>query len=159
MCIRDRAVYMHDFTYYAQILISGLTIGSLYALIAIGYTMVYGLSLIHILLRLLEQYDAWDRVVLASFHDEIYEEYQRLQKAGEVPESFMCSPGVGGVAKFYLLQAVNADVFFGDQMCVFQLPVKASILNLATEAFVKRMHSHNLAVHYWTCLLYTSRCV
>ena len=62
----------------------------------------------------------------------------------------MCSPGVGGVAKFYLLQAVNADVFFGDQMCVFQLPVKASILNLATEAFVKRMHSHNLAVHYWT---------
>ena len=62
----------------------------------------------------------------------------------------MCSPGVGGVAKFYLLQAVNADVFFGDQMCVFQLPVKSSILNLATEAFVKRMHSHNLAVHYWT---------
>ena len=35
---------MHDFTYYAQILISGLTIGSLYALIAIGYTMVYGIA-------------------------------------------------------------------------------------------------------------------
>ena len=109
-----------------------------------------GMKAMREVLRLLEQYDAWDRVVLASFHDEIYEEYQRLQKAGEVPESFMCSPGVGGVAKFYLLQAVNADVFFGDQMCVFQLPVKASILNLATEAFVKRMHSHNLAVHYWT---------
>ena len=98
-----------------------------------------GMKAMKEVLRLLEQYDAWDRVVLASFHDEIYEEYQRLQKAGEVPESFMCSPGVGGVAKFYLLQAVNADVFFGDQMCVFQ-----------TEAFVKRMHSHNLAVHYWT---------
>lgn len=109
-----------------------------------------GMKAMKEVLRLLKQYDAWDRVVLASFHDEIYEEYQRLQKAGEVPESFMCSPGVGGVAKFYLLQAVNADVFFGDQMCVFQLPVKASILNLATEAFVKRMHSHNLAVHYWT---------
>ena len=109
-----------------------------------------GMKAMKEVLRLLEQYDAWDRVVLASFHDEIYEEYQRLQKAGEVPESFMCSPGVGGVAKFYLLQAVNADVFFGDQMCVFQLPVKSSILNLATEAFVKRMHSHNLAVHYWT---------
>jgi len=36
-------------------------------------------------LRLLEKYDAWDRVVLASFHNEIYAEYQRLQKAGEVP--------------------------------------------------------------------------
>lgn len=34
---------MHDFTYYAQLLISGITVGSLYALIAIGYTMVYGI--------------------------------------------------------------------------------------------------------------------
>ncbi len=34
---------MHDFTYFAQLLISGITVGSLYALIAIGYTMVYGI--------------------------------------------------------------------------------------------------------------------
>lgn len=74
-----------------------------------------GMKAMREVLRLLEQYDAWDRVVLASFHDEIYEEYQRLQKAGEVPESFMCSPGVGGVAKFYLLQAVNAG-------CVLRRP-------------------------------------
>ena len=42
-----------------------------------------GMKAMKEVLRLLEQYDAWDRVVLASFHDEIYEEYQRLQKAGE----------------------------------------------------------------------------
>jgi branched-chain amino acid transport system permease protein len=34
---------MHDITYYVQLLLSGITVGSLYALIAIGYTMVYGI--------------------------------------------------------------------------------------------------------------------
>ena len=34
---------MHDAAYYIQILLSGVTVGSLYALIAIGYTMVYGI--------------------------------------------------------------------------------------------------------------------
>ena len=29
-------------------LINGISLGSVYALIALGYTMVYGLSLIHI---------------------------------------------------------------------------------------------------------------
>ena len=32
---------MHDAAYYIQLLLSGVTVGSLYALIAIGYTMVY----------------------------------------------------------------------------------------------------------------------
>ena len=30
---------MHDAAYYIQLLLSGVTVGSLYALIAIGYTM------------------------------------------------------------------------------------------------------------------------
>ena len=34
---------MHDAAYYIQLLLSGITVGSLYALIAIGYTMVYGI--------------------------------------------------------------------------------------------------------------------
>ncbi len=34
---------MQDATYYIQLLLSGVTVGSLYALIAIGYTMVYGI--------------------------------------------------------------------------------------------------------------------
>jgi len=37
------AAYMHDFFYYIQLLLAGITVGSLYALIAIGYTMVYGI--------------------------------------------------------------------------------------------------------------------
>ena len=34
---------MHGFSYIFDILLSGITVGSLYALIAIGYTMVYGI--------------------------------------------------------------------------------------------------------------------
>ncbi len=34
---------MHAATYYIDLLLSGITVGSLYALIAIGYTMVYGI--------------------------------------------------------------------------------------------------------------------
>lgn len=34
---------MHGLTYYLDIFLSGITVGSLYALIAIGYTMVYGI--------------------------------------------------------------------------------------------------------------------
>ena len=31
---------MHSASYYLELLLSGITVGSLYALIAIGYTMV-----------------------------------------------------------------------------------------------------------------------
>ena len=109
-----------------------------------------GLKALAEVLRLLEEYDACDRVVLASFHSEIYDEFQRLQKDGEVPAEFMCSPGTVGAAIYYAMQLVNVDLFFGDDMCVFQLPMEEYGFNLATEGLVENAHSHNLAVHYWT---------
>lgn len=117
-----------------------------------------GMECMQEILRLLEKHDAWDRVVLASFHNEIYAEYQRLQKAGEVPASFMCSPGLGNAALFYVLQLLELDVFFGENTCVLQLPTDYDIsagpieltIDLATEGLIDAAHKHNLAVHYWT---------
>ena len=109
-----------------------------------------GFAALKEILRLLEKHDAYDRVVLASFHDELYEEYKRLQEAGEVPDEFMYSPGIGGVVKFYVLHLLGLDVFFGDGMCVFQLPTEEYGFSLATKGLVNRAHDHNLAVHYWT---------
>ena len=100
--------------------------------------------------ELLEEYDAFDRVVLASFHDEIYAEFGTWQKAKKVPENFMYSPGTGGATKFFILQLLNFDIFFGDKMCVFQLPTEELGFNLATKKLVDTAHRHNLAVHYWT---------
>lgn len=101
-------------------------------------------------IRLLKQYDAFDRVVLASFHEELYEEYKRIQKAGEVPEEFMFSPATDAATTFFVLQLLKLDLFFGDNMCVFQLPLEQKGFDLATKGLVNAAHRHNLAVHYWT---------
>lgn len=101
-------------------------------------------------LRIVEKHNAYDRVVLASFHEEIYDEFQRLQKDGEVPDIFMCSPSYDGATKFFVLQMLKLDLFFTEDMCVFQLPMEEMGFNLATKGFVKTANKHNLAVHYWT---------
>lgn len=117
-----------------------------------------GMQCMKAVLALPEKHNAWDRVVLASFHNDIYAEYQRLQKAGEVPATFMCSPGLGNAALFYVLQLLELDVFFGEDTCVLQLPTEYDIsagpieltIDLATEGLIDAAHDHNMAVHYWT---------
>lgn len=101
-------------------------------------------------LRLLEEYDAFDRVVLASFHDEIYDEFIKYQKTDAADEKFMYSPGTGGATKFFVMQLFGVDVFFGDGINVLQLPMSQSGFDLATKSLVDTAHSHNIAVHYWT---------
>lgn len=109
-----------------------------------------GLKAITEVLRLLEKHDAFDRVVLASFHEELYDEFRRLQKEGEVPENFMYSPAYDAATAFFVLQLLKLDLFFTDRLCVFQLPTEEMGFDLATAGLVKAAHRHNLAVHYWT---------
>lgn len=109
-----------------------------------------GMTCLAEVLRLVKQYNAWDRVVFASFHEEIYDEFQRLQAAGEVPETFMCSPAYDGVTEFFVMQLLMVDVFFDDGMSVFQLPMEEYGIDLATKGMVDAAHKHNMAVHYWT---------
>ncbi len=101
-------------------------------------------------LELLEKHDAFDRVVVASFHEEIYDEFQRLQKDGEVPETFMCSPSYDAATEFFVLQLLGLDLFFDEDMCVFQLPMEEKGFNLATKSMTSAAHKHNMAIHYWT---------
>ena len=109
-----------------------------------------GMRCLKAVLELVEKHNAWDRVVFASFHEELYDEFQRLQKAGEVPETFMCSPAYDGVTEFFVMQLLVADVFFDDRMTVFQLPMEEYGIDLATKGMVDAAHKHNMAVHYWT---------
>lgn len=99
---------------------------------------------------LLEKHNAFERVVLASFHDEIYDTFKEMKKNGEVPESFMFSPGTGGAVKYYVLYLLGIDLFFTDEITVFQLPAEQYGFKLATEGLVANAHRHNVAVHYWT---------
>lgn len=109
-----------------------------------------GLKALNEVLRLLEVHDAFDRVVLASFHEEIYDEFIRLKESGEVPQEFMFSPAYDAATEFFVLHLLGLDVFFDDKMCVFQLPMEQYGFDLATKGFVKRANRHNMAVHYWT---------
>lgn len=109
-----------------------------------------GMRCLDEVLRLVKKHDAWDRVVFASFYEEVYDEYQRLQTAGEVPDTFMCSPAYDGVTEFFVMRVLQADVFFDDRMTVFQLPMEEYGIDLATQGMTDAAHKHNLAVHYWT---------
>lgn len=109
-----------------------------------------GLKALKEILRLLNKHNAYDRVVLASFHEELYNEYQRLQKEGEVPEIFMYSPATKSATTFFILQLLKLDLFYSDKICVFQLPTEQLGFNLATKSLVKAAHKNNIAVHYWT---------
>lgn len=109
-----------------------------------------GVEAFYAIVDLLEKHDAFDRVVLASFHDDLYNLYQEKQNDGTLPSDFMCSPATDGVTKFVILHALQLDLFFNDKMTVFQLPMEQLGINLATKALVDKAHAHNLAVHYWT---------
>jgi len=100
--------------------------------------------------RLLKLYDAFDRVVLASFHDELYDAYVALQASGQVPDTFMYSPSVAPMIRYVAMGALNLDFLFKDGLSVFQLPTKQMGVPLNTKWLVDSAHQHNVAVHYWT---------
>ncbi len=109
-----------------------------------------GIKALREVLRLVEKYDAYEIIVLASFHSDIYSELVRISESGEVPESFMFSPAIVGVVKYYLLHTLALDVFFTDGIAVFQIPTEEYGIKLAKRGLIKRAHLHNIAVHYWT---------
>lgn len=109
-----------------------------------------GLRALEEIIRLLREYDAFDRVVLASFHEELYDRFCEMKNNGEVPEEFMFSPAYAGGIKFLVLHWLGLDVFFTDKMCVFQLPTEKFGIDLTKASFIKKANRHNMAVHYWT---------
>ena len=100
--------------------------------------------------RLVDEYDAYGRVVFASFHLEIYSELLRMHKEGELPKECMYSPNTDGVVKFFLLHLVGLDAFFFERVSLLQIPTDRYGLRLDTAELVNRAHQHNIAVHYWT---------
>ena len=101
-------------------------------------------------LRLLKKHNAFDRVVLASLHNQVYDRYVSLQTGGKVPDCFMYSPSIKPVIRYVVLSALNADFLFKDGICVLQLPTEKLGIRLDAEWLVNSAHKHNVAVHYWT---------
>jgi len=109
-----------------------------------------GLKATNEAIRLLRKYNAFDRVILASFHGEITDEFARLKKSAEVPDSFMFSPGIIGIAKFYALYTLGLEHLYLDEVSVLQIPVEEYGFNFATAELIAAAHEKGLAVQYWT---------
>lgn len=109
-----------------------------------------GLKAVAEAIRLLRKYDAFDRVILASFHSEVFNEFKRLQKQNLVPDEFMYSPGIISIAKYFALMSLGVDSLYFDGIAVLQIPMEEYGFNFATKRLIDVAHEHNVAVHYWT---------
>lgn len=109
-----------------------------------------GLRAVAEAVRLLEKYDAFDRVILASFHGEIFREFKRLARQDLVPDCFMYSPGIVGIAKYFALMTLGMDSLYTDGVALLQVPMEEYGFSFATRRFIEVANEHNLAVHYWT---------
>ncbi len=109
-----------------------------------------GLQCLLTVLDLVERYEAWDRITLASFHEDIQDLFQELLAKGEVPETFMYSPAYDSATEFFVMQLLKVDVFFREPIAVLQLPMEEYGFDLSTKGLVDAAHAHNIAVQYWT---------
>ncbi len=109
-----------------------------------------GIAALHEAVRIVTEHDAFDRVIFASFHSEVFNESIRMQKANEVPDNFMCSPSLTACIRFFALYFLGIDSLYGDGVTLLQIPMEEMGLTLATESLIKAAHEHNVAVQYWT---------
>ena len=109
-----------------------------------------GLKAVAEAIRLLRKYDAFDRVILASFHSEVFNEFKRLQKQNLVPDEFMYSPGIIGIAKYFALMSLGVDSLYFDGIAVLQIPMEEYGFNFATSRMITSAHARGVAVQYWT---------
>lgn len=106
-----------------------------------------GIQALEKVVGLLDGYDAFGRVVLASFHKEIYQKIKELKSS--YPQ-ILCSPEAGGVAGILITGWLGFDLFYNEPVEVLQVPMKQSVITVATRGFVATAHRHNIAVHFWT---------
>lgn len=109
-----------------------------------------GIEALHEAVRIVAEHDAFDRVIFASFHSEVFNESVRMQKADEVPDGFICSPSLTSCIKFFVLYFLGLDSLYGESITLLQIPMEEVGLNLATDALIRVAHEHNVAVQYWT---------
>lgn len=107
-----------------------------------------GLKALEAVIKIVEKHNAFDKVVLASFHREIYKELKNIKNTTH-PE-LMCSPEYVGVGTLLISGALGLDALYSEPVAVLQIPMSLSVIHLDRAWFVNFAHNHNIAVHYWT---------
>ena len=109
-----------------------------------------GLEALEELIRLLEKYDAFGRVLVATFHSNVSREIKRLIREDLVPDEFMYSPDIIGVAKYYAFMTLGAEALFGERIAALQISTGELGFDFATKRMVDSAHARGVAVQYWT---------
>lgn len=105
-------------------------------------------AVIQLMDRLDQEYQTYERIVLASFHQEIFAEMVHLKQTTH--PALMYSPSIKGVVSFFVLNTLGLGIFYQSDITVLQVPVSQAGIKLATSRFIKAAHRHDIAVHYWT---------
>ncbi len=119
--------------------------------VEIKQTEETGLAALHatldLMVRLDDEYHTFDRIVLASFHKNVYDQILEYQK--EYP-TLKFSPNRDGITMLYAEHWVGVDFLYNEPVTVLQIPMKDGKFPLNTSFFINAAHRHNIAVHYWT---------
>lgn len=105
-------------------------------------------AVIDLMDRLDQQYNTYARIVLVTFHKEIFAEMKDLKKTTHT--DLMLAPEQNGVIKFFALYITGLSVFYFDSVNVLQIPTEQYGINLSSKSFISIANKHNIAVHYWT---------
>lgn len=109
-----------------------------------------GLEALEELIRLLEKHGAFGRVLIATYNANVSREIKRLIKEDLVPDEFMYSPDIIGVAKYYAFLTLGTEALFGERIAALQISTGELGFDFATKRMVESAHARGVAVQYWT---------
>lgn len=109
-----------------------------------------GVETLHELLRVIGEHDAFDRVLVASFIEEVVGECKRMVRSGEVSDRLMYTVALAPSIGFIALQFFGLDSLFYSGAAAVHYPTEEFGFNLAKKSLVKAANEHNIAVHYFT---------
>ncbi|MBD9481816.1 high-affinity branched-chain amino acid ABC transporter permease LivH [Pseudomonas sp. PDM14] len=159
---------MPDLYHYLQQLINGLTVGSTYALIAIGYTMVYGIigminfahgevymigsyiAFIAITALAMMGIDSLPLIMIAAFAASIIV----TSAFGYSIERVAYRPLRGGNRLIPLISAIGMSIFLQNAVMLSQDSKDKAIPNLLPGNFVLGDAMHNVTISYMQVLIF-----
>ena len=109
-----------------------------------------GVETLHVLLSVIEEHDAFDRVLVASFLEDVERECRRMVRRGEVSDRLMYTVSLNPSIGFIALDFFGLGSLFYSGAAAVHYPMEEFGFNIAKEGLVKAANKHNIAVHFFT---------
>jgi glycerophosphoryl diester phosphodiesterase len=100
------------------------------------------------LVEIIENYTMEDKVIVASFSDEVNAAFRELSD-----DKIMTSTATVETTKFVLMQKFKVGLFYKPEHAALHVPMDRDVgitIRMDRLHFVKEAHRHNMAVNFWT---------